>query len=218
MRLTYVLFLTICVYSFSLSAQTGSEKIVAGVIMDQNGNELTAVNVVSKKKGTGTITNNEGYFKLEVEAPDTIVFMFMGMRTRELPVTKSSEAIQIINVMLQSSSVVLKEVEVSPFLSPDDLSYDKLPMDATESTRYQLRQHAKYTNKTYFETVGFNFAPFLIGQAGKLGKRIKKIKDKDVQQRIKQMKQDYKQRGDSIFMDTIPIETMPHPSRSIFKK
>ncbi|MFB6319230.1 carboxypeptidase-like regulatory domain-containing protein [Saccharicrinis sp. FJH54] len=218
MRFFYGFIFLFGMVVISVQAQTGNKKVVAGIVSDQNGKELVAVNVVSKRKGVGTITNDKGYFKLEVDAPDTVVFMFMGMQPRNLVVNDSSETIQLVNVMLQTSSVILKEVEISPFLSKQDLSYDKLPMDATESTRYQLRQHAKHTNKTYFETVGFNFAPLLLKQVGKLGAKIEKAKDRETRQRISIMKQQYAIQGDSIFSKGIPMDSLRHPSHEVFTK
>jgi hypothetical protein len=211
-------FLILSFYCTGLQAQTEHKKVVAGIVSDQNGKELTSVSVVSKKKGVGTISNDKGYFKIEVEAPDTIVFMFMGLQSRAFIVSDTAETIQLVSIMLQSSSVLLNEVKVSPFLSPKDISYENLPMDATESTRYQLRQHALHTDKTYFDKFGFNFAPFLIKQAGKLGNKIKKGKDKEAMQRIRIMKQKYAIQDDSVFLNGIPMDSLKHPSHEIFTK
>lgn len=204
---------------YVLFAQIGPNKVVvAGVVTDENGSNLRDVHVVSKKQGFGTITNENGYFKINVDPNDTLVFMYVGMSEKYYPVGKSGENVQLVNVLLESSSFLLKEAKVSPYLSKKDLSYHKLPMDATEAARYDLRQKALRADKTYFETFGVNFVTLIPILIKALAPKNPKPKITDKMRRQQQMLNNLYASPDFHFSDTIPIDSMKHPSRKVFIK
>ncbi|MDR2129982.1 MAG: TonB-dependent receptor [Odoribacteraceae bacterium] len=65
---------------------------VAGVVFDETGTELVGVNIAVKGvRGTGTITDADGRFRIEVPANTTLVFSFIGYKPREVTYTASRE-------------------------------------------------------------------------------------------------------------------------------
>lgn len=90
----------------SLIAQKQAE--VIGKIVDSEGLEATGATIVVKGTQTGTVADYQGNYKITV--PDNqnsvLVFSFIGLETKEIKVNGQ----KVINVVLESSSVMLNEV------------------------------------------------------------------------------------------------------------
>ena len=68
---------------FHAVAQQG--KTVSGVVKDQNGEPLIGVGVVLKGTTTGTATDFDGNFTLDLPTDKgTLVFSFIGFKTQEI--------------------------------------------------------------------------------------------------------------------------------------
>jgi TonB-dependent starch-binding outer membrane protein SusC len=63
------------------------QRTITGVVTDQRGQPLPGVTVVVKGTTTGTVTNNNGEFSLNVPSTaETLQFSFVGMRTQEVAI------------------------------------------------------------------------------------------------------------------------------------
>jgi TonB-linked SusC/RagA family outer membrane protein len=84
--------------------------LIQGVVKDHEGTPLPGVTVMIKGTTTGTSTDNNGRFKLEVSAlPDIVlVFSYVGMRKQEVPY-----AGQDLLVVLEIEEQVLDDVVVT---------------------------------------------------------------------------------------------------------
>jgi TonB-linked SusC/RagA family outer membrane protein len=87
------------------------ERTVSGQVTDQtDGSPLPGVNVLLQGTNTGTVTDATGNYLITVPATGgTLVFTFVGYRTREVPVGNSST----INVTLSTDVTQLSEVVVT---------------------------------------------------------------------------------------------------------
>lgn len=93
---------------FSIEAYS-QEHSVSGTVTDQGGEPLPGVNIVVKGTTTGTTTNTEGDYSLDVpESDDTLVFNFMGFESREINVDGQSQ----IDVEMAEEEKSLEEVVV----------------------------------------------------------------------------------------------------------
>ena len=88
-------------------AEAQQEKRVTGTVTSE-GEPLPGVSVQLKGASSGTITDIDGNYSIEVPATGTLVFRFVGMRSVEQPVNNRS----VINVTLESESKELEEVMV----------------------------------------------------------------------------------------------------------
>ena len=88
-------------------AEAQQEKRVTGTVTSE-GEPLPGVSVQLKGASSGTITDIDGNYSIEVPAAGTLVFRFVGMRSVEQPVNNRS----VINVTLESESKELEEVMV----------------------------------------------------------------------------------------------------------
>lgn len=104
-RFKLVLLLLLSIYYNPLAAQG---KTVSGVVKDVTGEAVVAASVVVKGTTTGTVTNHEGFYQLEIpEVAKTLIFSYVGMLTEEVQITGS-----IINVILKDDTKLLEDVVV----------------------------------------------------------------------------------------------------------
>ncbi|TAI48895.1 DUF4139 domain-containing protein [Flagellimonas allohymeniacidonis] len=82
-------------------------KKVAGTVTDASGLPLPGVNVVIKGTSTGTATDFDGNYTLDVPFGQELVFSYIGQVTQELPLYSS-----IMNVRMEEDFQALDEVVV----------------------------------------------------------------------------------------------------------
>ncbi|MDR2414756.1 MAG: TonB-dependent receptor [Odoribacteraceae bacterium] len=82
-----------CALLLLVTGAVAQDKIrVAGIVFDETGAELTGVNITVKgAPGTGTITDRDGRFGIEVTPNTTLVFSFIGYKPREITYSATRE-------------------------------------------------------------------------------------------------------------------------------
>jgi len=93
----------ICVYSF---AQVKMD--VGGVVKDSGGNPIPGVGIFVENTSTGTVTDIQGEWTLNVEQGQKLVFSSLGYDTQTVTVGKST----IIDIVLNDDAKILDEVVV----------------------------------------------------------------------------------------------------------
>lgn len=81
---------------------------VTGVVTDTQGAPLTGVTVIVKNESVGMTTDLDGRFTLKVEQGKTLVFSYIGYKSKEVLVTNKKE----LKVILEEDSKLLEEVVV----------------------------------------------------------------------------------------------------------
>jgi len=81
---------------------------VKGKVTDDKGQALPGVTVIVKGAKTGTITDADGNYSIQMLSRGTLVFSFIGMQSREMKVNDQGVA----NVTLSESATGLNEVVV----------------------------------------------------------------------------------------------------------
>ena len=82
---------------------------VSGTVSDVNGEPLIGAYVLLQGTSTGTSTDIDGKYVLDVPANGTLVFQLMGMQEQAIPVNNRS----VINVTMQEDAVMLEDVVVT---------------------------------------------------------------------------------------------------------
>jgi TonB-linked SusC/RagA family outer membrane protein len=102
-----IVFLTLLLGSFQLMSQ---QRTITGVVTDNaDGTTLPGVSILAKGTTTGTVTDIDGKYTLDIDQSIKILsFSFMGMR----PVDKEIGNSTIINVAMQTDNIGLDEVVV----------------------------------------------------------------------------------------------------------
>ena len=86
-----------------------ANKRITGIIKDQTGEPVIGANVVLKgDNGTGTITDINGRYSLDVPENAVLIISYIGYTSIEIPVKGQSE----INVTLKEDSQAIEEVVV----------------------------------------------------------------------------------------------------------
>ncbi|MDD3194284.1 MAG: TonB-dependent receptor [Paludibacter sp.] len=81
---------------------------VSGKVVDGNGEALVGVTVRVKDGTTGTITDFDGKFMLQVSSASTLVFSYVGYVAQEVKINASG----IVNVTMKEGDALLEEVVV----------------------------------------------------------------------------------------------------------
>ncbi len=83
------------------------EIVVTGKVTDEDGNPLPGVNIIITGTLTGTITNVDGNYSIEVDDPDaTLEFSFIGYGTQKVDIAGRA----VINITLAQEVIGLDEV------------------------------------------------------------------------------------------------------------
>ena len=83
------------------------QNVIKGKVTDQSGASLPGATVVVKGTTNGTITDIDGVYSLANVPPNsTIVFSFVGMKTKEIQVVGKT----VVNMILTEESIGLEEV------------------------------------------------------------------------------------------------------------
>jgi TonB-linked SusC/RagA family outer membrane protein len=89
----------------------GQSKItVAGTVIDENGAELIGVNIqVKENPAAGTVTDQDGHFRIEIPAKSTLRFSYMGYKPQEIlyTATKNREKIALTPDINEFEEVVI---------------------------------------------------------------------------------------------------------------
>ncbi|OBX26280.1 carboxypeptidase-like protein [Gelidibacter algens] len=112
-NLLALLFITISLQAFSQ---------IKGRITDQKNAALPFVNIYLENTFTGTTSNDEGYYELNITKPQTytVVFQFLGYKTvkKEVVITKFP---YVLDATLMEEEISLNEVVINSDENPADI-------------------------------------------------------------------------------------------------
>ncbi|MCT8338657.1 SusC/RagA family TonB-linked outer membrane protein [Flavobacteriaceae bacterium TK19130] len=86
------------------------QKTISGSVSDSNGLPLPGVNILVKNSTVGTQSDFDGNYTIQANAGETLVFSYVGFGTQEVPVTASTNT---VNVTLEEDAAQLDEVIVT---------------------------------------------------------------------------------------------------------
>ncbi len=81
-------------------------RTVRGTVTNKQKEPVPGVTVLVKGTNTGTITDSEGKYSVQVNPDQVLVFSFVGMKTREVPVGNSA----LVNIEMDEEAIGLEEV------------------------------------------------------------------------------------------------------------
>ncbi len=93
------------------------KKMVRGKITDKKGLPLPGVTVILKGTNTGTVTNTDGEYSMQVAGnDDVLIFSFVGMKSREIKVENKTT----LDVVMEEDVSLIGEVIVSTGMNKMD--------------------------------------------------------------------------------------------------
>ena len=97
-----LVFMFMCSFAYA-------QNTITGVVTDDAGIPLPAVNVIIKGTSTGTSTDFDGNYSIEASATDILMFSYVGFETKEVTVGEQTT----INIALNESAESLDEVVIT---------------------------------------------------------------------------------------------------------
>ena len=143
MKSSFILFLLTLVTSFSWGQAT---REIEGRVLDAITKEpVSFANVYNKTLQKGTITNDDGYFRVVTGGTrDSIMVIFIGYETQVIKLTAQQD---IYTIYLNESIQLLREVVVTP---NDNLYlFDLLIKCRSKASSFQTNAKAYYELKTF---------------------------------------------------------------------
>ncbi|MCK4677622.1 MAG: carboxypeptidase-like regulatory domain-containing protein [Bacteroidales bacterium] len=120
--------------------------IVKGIVTDMDGKPLPFATVFVKGSTTGTATNPEGVFELNLpEGNHELVFQYVGYKKHIESIHISHEPL-ILNIKLQTDNITLTEVVISA--SAEDPAYGII-RNAIKMRKHHLQQVNNYVCDVY---------------------------------------------------------------------
>ncbi|MEO1011174.1 MAG: DUF5686 and carboxypeptidase regulatory-like domain-containing protein [Bacteroidota bacterium] len=119
---------------------------IQGVVTDGNGEALPFVNIYFEGSLSGTTTNDNGYYQIELSetGSHTLVFKYIGFRTKK-QVMVIDRFPYTLNVALEEESVQLAEVQVSA----NDNPANRIIRNAIAKRKEYRKKRASYTADFY---------------------------------------------------------------------
>ncbi|MEM9888530.1 MAG: DUF5686 and carboxypeptidase regulatory-like domain-containing protein [Bacteroidota bacterium] len=152
-------------YSFTLAALLftllSHAAGIKGTISNEAGEALAYASIFVEETGSGTTTNTEGKYEIELaEGEYTISFQYLGYKTETRRVVISGQQKSVLDVVLSLYVLELKGVEIKE--GREDPAYT-IMRKAIAKASYHLEQVETYTATIYTKgTVGSLKAPKII--------------------------------------------------------
>src|SRR5690606_12344390 len=134
MRKYYLILFVSLLLGNPLAAQV---RALSGNVSDRNGQPLAGVSILEKGTTNGAVSDADGRYRLSVSSDAAVlVFSFMGMETREVPVNgrtrvdvqlQPSSAIDMDEVVVVGYGVQKKSDVISSVVSVNTESVNKVP-------------------------------------------------------------------------------------------
>lgn len=103
MRKHLFLFISFLLFGTMAFAQ----RVITGKVTDSNGLPLAGVSIKSKKTGKGTVTANDGTFRMQAAADDELEITIVGYTTQTVSAASNSISVTLAQDTLGMSEVVL---------------------------------------------------------------------------------------------------------------
>ncbi|MEO8236872.1 MAG: DUF5686 and carboxypeptidase regulatory-like domain-containing protein [Flavobacterium sp.] len=141
----YILF-AFLFFSLSNFAQ------IKGTITDEKGNPLPFVSVFEENTYSGTTSNEQGKYQLNVKeaGKNKIIFQYLGFKTQKITVSPDSKTI-ILDVKMQEESFALNEVIIDPKNNPANAIIRSAIANKKENSGKISRYTADFYSKGMFK-------------------------------------------------------------------
>ncbi|MEL1254908.1 DUF5686 and carboxypeptidase regulatory-like domain-containing protein [Flavobacterium sp. DGU38] len=125
---------------------------IKGIITDEKGNPLPFVSVFEENTYSGTTSNEQGQYLLNVKEPgkNKIIFQYLGFKTQKLSVVSDSKTITL-DVKMLEESFALNEVIIDSKKNPADAIIKSAIANKKENTDKTGRYTADFYSKGMFK-------------------------------------------------------------------
>jgi hypothetical protein len=133
----YLIFIPLFLVCARVSGQEEGGIVLSGKVTDELGKVLIGVHVIDRSTIIGTTTNRSGKYSIMANREDTVLFSFIGFKTREFIVPSNfKEDFCKLDMQMEMDTLLLKSTVVYPFPSDADaLMKDLLTVEIVDTVR-----------------------------------------------------------------------------------
>ena len=145
------------------------DRTVAGQVTDADGSVLAGVSITLKASTTGTATDVQGKYRINVPENGTLIFTFVGFETREIAVNNQAT----INVRMERSSTKLNEVVVTALGIKKEAKSLGYATSTVAPEQVTVNRTTNFMNALEGKVAGVNITSLGTGPAGTSKVRIR---------------------------------------------
>ena len=161
------------------------QKVSGTIVNDNNMLPVANVNVVNLNKVIGAVTDEKGYFEINVSVNDTLHVSLIGFTSIKVRVTNDWIKNKTTNIQMTEKAIALQEVIIQPYRLTGYLEVDSKLIPIHENYRYSISglpqgyEAGEYSPGAFGRVMGsiFNPADALYNFFGKKPKELKKLKE-----------------------------------------
>ena len=135
-RLLGILILFLSLLSAVESHAQGEKKFItfSGFVIDgKNDEPLPGAYIINERAGRGTLSNEKGYFVINVFPGDSLVFSYLGFKKQYHIIPRDVMLSYSAVVELNEDAKMLKEVKVYPFSNEDEFKLALIEMELPDA-------------------------------------------------------------------------------------
>lgn len=119
--------------------QLSAQEVVSGIVMNAaNDKPIENVHIVNLNQVKGTVTDENGAFKLQATVNDTLYFSYLGFRSIRVRVTNDWQKYGDVKVKMTEFGFALEEVTVNAVKLTGYLEIDAKNIPIYENYRYSI--------------------------------------------------------------------------------
>ena len=125
--------------SFSAKAQEIDIEVIKGKVLNAaNDLPLKDVNIVNLNQVKGTVSGEEGDFKLKAAVNDTLYFSYLGFKSIQVRITNDWTKYGDVKVKMTEIGIALEEVTITPLKLTGYLEIDAKNIPIYDNSRYSI--------------------------------------------------------------------------------
>ena len=118
-----LLFLISVLFCSSLGAQNFFSKKLEGRVFSKDG-DVSATHVLNISTKKATITDIDGFFSIQVQLNDTLLFSAVQYKKKQIVITSEIQYQKVLQVLLEDAINELDEVTVTPYNLTGNINQD----------------------------------------------------------------------------------------------
>ena len=124
---------------------------VRGTVKSDDGKPLSFATIYVKQVGTGTTTNADGFYEINLPAGEyDMVFQFLAHETQEKKITIGQEIVNL-NIILKAQAIILRTAIINS--NNEDPAYT-IMRKAIAKAKYHMQQLDGYSAQVYIKGTG----------------------------------------------------------------
>jgi len=170
----------------AMTAQEFSTEKVSGIIANDNTKTpISNVNIINLNKVRGTVSDNKGFFEIEVSVNDTLHFSMIGFQSIKVRVTNDWIKNKTTRIQMTEKAIALEEINIMPYNLTGYLEIDSKLIPIRENYRYSISgltegyEAGEYSPNAFGRVLGsiVNPADMLYNFFGKKPKELKRLRE-----------------------------------------